>query len=75
MCKGFFRPTSVKLKNSPMDPETKNALSMFVSSFGRQGEQTHPSGEPAGQQILFTMSQDGWSLATVELKPQQVKVV
>lgn len=67
--------TSVKLKNNPIEPETKKALSMLVSSFGRHGEQVHPGVEPVGQQILLTASQDGWSSAKVELNPQQLKVL
>lgn len=65
----------MKLKNNPMEPETKNALSMLVSSFGKQGEQVHPGVEPVGQQILLTASQDGWSSANVVLNPQQLKVL
>lgn len=69
------RLTSVKLKNRPMEPETLKALSMVSSSCIKHGEQAQPSAEPTGQQILLTVSHDGWSLAVVELKPQQVNVV
>ena len=65
----------MKLKKSPIEPATKNALSIVSSSFGRQGKQAHPAAAPEGQHILLTASHDGWSSAIVELKPQQLKVV
>lgn len=76
-CTRYFHNllTSVKLKNNPIEPETKKALSMLVSSLGRHGEQAHPGVDPVGQQILLTVSQDGWSSANVELNPQQLKVL
>lgn len=64
----------MKLKKSPIDPETKNALSIFVSSLGKHGEQLQPL-TGVGQQILLTASHVGWSLLMVELNPQQVNVV
>jgi hypothetical protein len=67
--------TSVKLKKSPIEPVTTNALSIVSSSLGRHGEHEHPIAEPDGQQILLTVSQEGWSFVTVELKPQHVKDV
>lgn len=51
--------TSVKLKINPIEPETRNAESMLLSSFGKHGEQAQLGAEPIGQHILLTVSHVG----------------
>ena len=67
--------TSVKLKNNPIDPLTLNAESIKSFSFGKHGEHVQSSTDLDWQQILLIASHDGWSLITLELKPQHVNVV